>query len=98
VDANVIIKQIRLQEVLGIQDDHTFNTLYEVHTLAEILSEIRDQNARNFLQSLPYEIKVHSGDSKIHKSSLIQVQNFSKDTGDFKTLSANDIKVIALGV
>ena len=29
---------------------------------------------------------------------MVLASNFAKDTGDFKSLSVNDIKVIALGV
>ena len=33
IDANVLIKGIRLRDVLGCEDDQVFDSLYEVHTL-----------------------------------------------------------------
>jgi len=53
--------------MLGISDSEAFNEKFEVHTLTEVLAEIRDHNARLFLQSLPYELKVHTGEEKICK-------------------------------
>jgi len=46
---------------------------------------------------LPFDLKIHPADS-VEKQHFIHVSNFSKDTGDFKTLSSTDMKVIALGV
>lgn len=46
---------------------------------------------------LPYELIRHEADM-IDKETLIHVTNFAKDTGDYKSLSQTDLKVIALGV
>ena len=44
-------------------------------------------------------MKIHSSDeSKEWKLCMMEASNFSKDTGDFKTLSLTDLKVIALGI
>jgi len=46
---------------------------------------------------LPYEVKVESS-SYIEDADRITVENFAKDTGDYKTLSHVDILVIAFGL
>lgn len=43
-------------------------------------------------------MQVKSGATYIQKPDLVLVQNFAKDTGDFKSLSKVDQLVIALGV
>lgn len=77
IDSNVLIKQIRLRDLLNlngdrvalgeadkedphrINTDEDFNNRYEVHTLIDVIKEIRDENARLYIQNLPYELKVH---------------------------------------
>ncbi len=49
------------------------------------------------MRNLPYELKVH-GEEFIDAATLKMVSNFAKDTGDFKSLSQTDLKVMALGV
>ncbi len=49
------------------------------------------------MQNLPYELKIH-GDEYLDAKNVVFVSNFSKDTGDYKSLSKTDMKVIALGV
>jgi hypothetical protein len=73
IDANVIIKQIRLKEMMGVNDDKTFDSLYEVHTIQEVLEEIRDDLSRNYLKNLPYALTVHNSDEKIEKPMVIAV-------------------------
>ena len=77
--------------------DEDFNERYEVHTLIDVIKEIRDENTRNYLQNLPYDLKVH-GDEYLDAGNMVFVSNFAKDTGDYKSLSKTDMKVIALGV
>ena len=78
--------------------DDEFNKMYEVYTLDEVLREIRDERARQFLNNVPYELQSKSAPSFVDKNDLIRVENFSKDTGDFNTLSQVDILVIAMGL
>jgi rRNA maturation endonuclease Nob1 len=66
--------------------------------LEDVIREIRDENARNYIKTLPYDLKIQSSESVIEKNDYILVSNFTKDTGDFKTLSQTDIKVITFGV
>ncbi len=85
IDANVLIKQIRLQDVLGASDSDEFGEKYEVHTIKEVIREIRDDNARTFMQGLPYELVVHE---YVEEEFMDRVRAFAKETGDFKTLRA----------
>lgn len=52
------------------------------------------------MQTLPYELKIHSSadDEMSFGEEFTFVKGFAKETGDFKTLSKTDMKVIALGV
>ena len=60
---------------------------------------MRDEQARHYIKnSLPYPLRLKSSETFIEKSDLIHVENFAKDTGDFKSLSKVDKLVIALGV
>ena len=43
-------------------------------------------------------MKLKTAETFIEKSDIIKVENFSKDTGDFNTLSKVDKLVIALGL
>jgi rRNA maturation endonuclease Nob1 len=47
------------------------------------------------MKTLPYELKIHE---QVDEESLDFVTGFSKETGDFKSLSKADLKVMALGV
>ena len=72
--------------------------MYEVYTLQEVVNEIRDQKARLFMETLPYEMQVKQGGSYVTERDQVMVDNFSKDTGDFVGLSQVDRMVIAMGV
>ncbi|XP_054164456.1 RNA-binding protein NOB1-like [Oppia nitens] len=65
-----------------------------IYTLPEVVSEIKDENTRQRLQLIPYEIKYREPSDEDIKF----VVNFAKKTGDFCQLSATDIKVIALTI
>lgn len=49
------------------------------------------------MANLPYEVQVEDS-SYIEDADRITVENFAKDTGDFKTLSHVDILIIAFGL
>ena len=49
------------------------------------------------MSHLPYRLQVHEWTS-ISAPSFVQASNFAKDTGDFRSLSTTDLKVIALGI
>ncbi len=89
IDANVLIKQISLRELMGAKDDKEFSEQYEVYTIDEVIAEIKDQSARQFITggTLPFELKTESAENIIEKNDQYYVDNFSRETGDFATLS-----------
>lgn len=83
--------------MLGARDDQEFNDKYEVHTLRDVIKEIKDENARTYLETrLPYTLTIH--DALTEPAHLQRVLAFAKETGDYASLSATDLKVIALGI
>lgn len=64
----------------------------EFYTIPEVLKEVRDGKARNFYETLQFEIKAREPT----RSSYEAIVEFSKMTGDFATLSKVDLKVLAL--
>lgn len=64
------------------------------YTVPEVLAEVKDEASREGLGRLPYEIKIKSPSPEAMKL----VTEFAKATGDYATLSATDLKVIALTV
>ncbi|OZJ01999.1 hypothetical protein BZG36_04727 [Bifiguratus adelaidae] len=61
-------------------------------TIPEVIHEIRDEAARQYLSTLPFELETRSPkDDAIHA-----VVDFAKKTGDYATLSVVDVKVLAL--
>mmetsp|Transcript_22952 Transcript_22952/g.35385 ORF Transcript_22952/g.35385 Transcript_22952/m.35385 type:complete len:303 (-) Transcript_22952:539-1447(-) len=71
--------------------------MYEVYTLEEVLAEIRDERARQFLASQPYKMIVKSL-QHIADEDMATVKSFSRETGDLRSLSQVDMMVIALGL
>lgn len=71
--------------------------MYDVYTLQEVVEEIRDEKARQFLQNLPYDLIIKSA-IHINKEDIETVEEFSKETGDKNTLSTVDKLVIAFGL
>ena len=99
IDTNVLLKQTELRETLKVRDQQTFDQMFEVYTLDSVLSEIKDEQSRKYVdQSLPYSLQVKEVSTWLDKKDMNQVQNFAKDTGDFSSLSLVDTQVIAMGV
>jgi len=63
-----------------------------IFTIQEVISEIKDSATRQRLSVLPYTIEFREPSTE----SIRTVTEFSKKTGDFQSLSAVDIKVMAL--
>ncbi|KAL1917901.1 uncharacterized protein VTP21DRAFT_3735 [Calcarisporiella thermophila] len=61
-------------------------------TIPEVLAEVRDERAREYLNNLPFKIQVRTPTEEAVKA----VVSFSKKTGDFPSLSMVDLKVLAL--
>ena len=99
IDTNVLLKQTNLQDMLKISDQSEFDEKFDVYSLDEVIREVRDENTRNYISNgLPYPLRLKAADTFIEKSDMIHVENFAKDTGDFKSLSKVDKRVIALGI
>ncbi|NXD27098.1 NOB1 protein, partial [Spelaeornis formosus] len=63
-----------------------------LYTVPEVLAEIRDRPARRRLAALPCELRVRRPRPEL----LRLVTEFSKRTGDYPSLSAADLQVLAL--
>eukprot|EP00794_Sanderia_malayensis_P018759 gene18759-20650_t len=63
-----------------------------IFTIPDVISEIRDANTRQRLSVLPYTIEFREPSCE----SIKAVSDFAKKTGDFSSLSAVDIRVMAL--
>ncbi|KAM6176459.1 RNA-binding protein NOB1 [Erethizon dorsatum] len=63
-----------------------------IYTVREVVSEIRDKAARRRLAVLPYELRFREPLPEYVRL----VTEFSKKTGDYPSLSATDIQVLAL--
>ncbi|XP_021323414.1 RNA-binding protein NOB1 isoform X2 [Danio rerio] len=81
VDAGAFIKRAPLHEIGK-----------NIYTLKDVVDEIRDKPTKRSLAFLPYKL-----DFKEPFPEYIQfVTEFAKKTGDYPSLSATDIKVLAL--
>ncbi|NXS55887.1 NOB1 protein, partial [Brachypteracias leptosomus] len=63
-----------------------------LYTVPEVLAEIRDRPARRRLAALPCELRLQRPRPEL----LRRVTEFSKKTGDYPSLSAADLQVLAL--
>ncbi|EEH53702.1 uncharacterized protein MICPUCDRAFT_3608, partial [Micromonas pusilla CCMP1545] len=81
VDANALIKGLKLERLAE-----------EAITIPEVLSEIKDAQARRALATLPFDLVVRDPDEE----SIKVVRRFARMTGDLGALSEPDVKVIAL--
>ncbi|KND04395.1 rRNA-binding endoribonuclease [Spizellomyces punctatus DAOM BR117] len=61
-------------------------------TIPEVLKEIRDRQARQALAQLHFDLETRVPSEE----AMAAVISFSKKTGDFASLSATDLKVLAL--
>merc|ERR1711962_1597567 len=64
----------------------------KIFTVREVVGEIRDAATKQRLAVLPYELIFRTPSAE----SLQVVTEFSKKTGDYKSLSAVDLRVLAL--
>ncbi|GAV05004.1 hypothetical protein RvY_15196 [Ramazzottius varieornatus] len=81
VDAGGFIKHV---EILNLGE--------KIYTLHEVVAEIRDKVTRERLAVLPYELHFREPPVEL----IRMVTEFAKKTGDYASLSATDIKVMAL--
>ncbi|XP_035483637.1 RNA-binding protein NOB1 [Scophthalmus maximus] len=80
-DAGAFLKKAPLQEIGS-----------NIYTLRDVVDEIRDKPTRRSLAFLPYQLKF----KEPNPEHIRHVTEFSKKTGDYPSLSATDIKVLAL--
>ncbi|XP_068117258.1 RNA-binding protein NOB1 [Hyperolius riggenbachi] len=80
-DSGAFLRNAALQEI-GAQ----------IYTIREVVTEIRDKNTRRRLAVLPYQLCF----TEPRPEAVQLVTEFSKKTGDYGSLSATDIKVLAL--
>merc|ERR1712110_56269 len=85
IDSNVIIKH---------QDLENLALKYNICTVPNVISEIRDPKARETLRGLTFDLKTKMPD----RDAINFVVNFSKKTGDYISISPVDGQVIALAV
>lgn len=64
----------------------------QLYSVPEVISEIRDKEARQRLEALPFPIVMRQPQPQ----SIKFVNEFSKKTGDYASLSLADIKLLAL--
>ncbi|KAM3958365.1 RNA-binding protein NOB1 [Aphomia sociella] len=81
VDTTAFIKAANLQDMAE-----------NVYTLQEVMDEITNDRQRRKLVVLPYDLKVKD----VFTENIKFVSDFAKKTGDYTSLSATDIKVMAL--
>ncbi|XP_051799241.1 RNA-binding protein NOB1 [Acanthochromis polyacanthus] len=80
-DAGAFLKKAPLQDIGR-----------NIYTLRDVVDEIRDKPTRRSLAFLPYELTFKEPSPE----NIRHVTEFSKKTGDYPSLSATDIKVLAL--
>lgn len=81
VDTTAFIKAANLQEIAE-----------NVYTIQEVVDEITNDRQRRKLVVLPYDLNIKD----VFSESIKFITKFSKKTGDYTSLSATDIKVMAL--
>ncbi|XP_053305485.1 RNA-binding protein NOB1 [Spea bombifrons] len=80
-DSGAFLRNAALREIGG-----------SIYTVREVVSEIRDKETRRRLAVLPYELHFKEPST----DSIQLVTEFAKKTGDYASLSATDLKVLAL--
>lgn len=81
VDTTAFIKAANLQDIAE-----------NIYTVQEVCDEITNDRQRRKLVVLPYDLKVKD----VFPENIKFVTEFAKKTGDYTSLSATDIKVMAL--
>jgi RNA-binding protein NOB1 len=69
-----------------------FQKAQEFYTVPAVLQEIRDAKARRHLENLPFELKTREPSA----DAVQAVVDFSRQTGDYQSLSSVDLQVLAL--
>jgi len=64
----------------------------QLFTTGGVIREIKDENARNLIRTLPNELQIREPSAQ----DILFVKQFAKATGDLGFLSQNDMELIAL--
>ena len=80
VDSGAIIKEVPLHDLAD-----------NLWTIPDVIQEIKDRRARHVLQSLPKKLQLKEPSPQALKA----IVQFSRLTGDFRSISDADIKVCA---
>ncbi|BFU20394.1 Nin one binding (NOB1) Zn-ribbon like, putative [Entamoeba histolytica] len=67
---------------------------HHIVTVEDVIKEVKDEVSRHRLETLPYDLEL----SEPKQEDIDYTVRFSKETGDYRNLSLQDIKVIALAV
>ncbi|KPJ11494.1 RNA-binding protein NOB1 [Papilio machaon] len=86
------IKHLVVDTTAFIKAENLLNIAENVYTVQEVIDEITNDRQRRKLVVLPYDINVKD----VFTENIKFITDFSKKTGDYTSLSATDIKVIAL--
>jgi RNA-binding protein NOB1 len=71
-------------------DNHGAHITY--YTINDVVNELRDPKARHLFETFPYKITERS----VSSEAIKLVTEFARSTGDLFSLSATDLRVIAL--
>ncbi|KAH3769925.1 RNA-binding protein NOB1-like [Dreissena polymorpha] len=86
------VKHVVLDSGAFLRNAPVQNIGEKLYTISDVIHEIRDKATRQRLQVLPYELHFREPTAEAIK----MVTDFSKKTGDYRSLSAVDIRVMAL--
>lgn len=86
------IKHLVVDTSAFIKASNLLQLAENVYTVQEVVDEITNDRQRRKLVVLPYELKIKD----VFTENIKFITEFSKKTGDYTSLSATDIKVMAL--
>ncbi|XP_050669903.1 RNA-binding protein NOB1 isoform X1 [Leptidea sinapis] len=86
------IKHLIVDTTAFIKAENLQNISENIYTVQEVIDEITNDRQRRKLVVLPYDLRVKD----VFTENINFVTEFSKKTGDYRSLSATDIKVMAL--
>lgn len=71
VDANAFIKQIPLPDIIAPKlSREEFNERYELVTLTEVIREIKDVRTRQYVENIPFELRIVQASALIDDKDL----------------------------
>ena len=65
---------------------------FRYYILADVIREVKDEATRHRMQTFPYKLNERS----VSEDALRAVVDFARKTGDIASLSATDLRVLAL--